>query len=117
MRPSYHDLLNGAIHNLRRATKFLTNQSEQDPVISVALLRAIAEARYGLIVTSNIIYNVANQKQRDDSRLARQVSKSKEVDKDMVSYLDMTYYFVICESHFDFFLTYFSIILPNCDSF
>lgn len=85
MKPTYQDLLNGAILYLRSATKFLANQSERGQVISVALLRAIAEARYGLIVTSQVIYNVANKKERDDSRLARQVAKSKVVYEDMVS--------------------------------
>ncbi|XP_072022240.1 E3 ubiquitin-protein ligase rnf213-alpha-like [Amphiura filiformis] len=70
MISSKDNILDGATAYLRRAKKFLTIHAEQMPVISIALLRAIAQARYGLIVASQYIYDMAQYKpKRQDERI------------------------------------------------
>ncbi|XP_072028881.1 E3 ubiquitin-protein ligase rnf213-alpha-like [Amphiura filiformis] len=75
---SAKDDLIGAIAYLRSAKKFLTIYAEQMPVISIALLRAIAQARYGLIVTSQYIYDMAQYKPKlQDERINRLIEEAQ----------------------------------------
>ncbi len=68
-------LLDNAISKLRSATQFLTStQSEDMPKTSLPLLQAIAEARYGLIVTAQYIYEMA------------QFPKTKKMKDEQVSF-------------------------------
>ena len=82
---------------MKHATTFLVNETEQPQVISVALMRAIAEARYGLIVTSQIINKVATTRPRDDRELACSVTQMKVLDEEekKVCYLKYVIMFFI----------------------